>query len=170
MFRRTSSRTPRALLLQVGTALLALVATACPNTDAAVFVDADIQGGTVAIEPQTLGVALSGGFTLSLHLSARASGPSEVSYGSFSLMNADQTETFVASLPLSASVPSPVDVDPDATVTVELTIDTGSDLLDAALVERICAGPVVFSGVVDDSLRGGSTTAVSPPIVPSGCP
>lgn len=160
----------RALHLQAATALVALVAAGCPNTDAAVFVDAEIQGGSVAIEPQTLGVALTGGFTLSLHLSARASGPSEVSYGSFSLMNADQSETLIASLPLSASVAAPVDVEPDATVTVELTIDMGADLLDAELVDRICAGPVVFTGVVDDSLRGGSTTAVSPPIVPSGCP
>lgn len=163
-------RLQRALHLHAAAALVALSASGCPNTDAAVFVDAEIPAGSVAIEPQTLGVALSGGFTLSLHLSARASGPSEVSYGSFSLMNADQSETLIASLPLSASVAAPVDVDPDTTVTVELSIDMGADLLDAALVDRICAGSVVFSGVVDDSLRGGSTTAVSPPIVPSGCP
>jgi hypothetical protein len=170
MLCRKSCRTLHALRLQASTALVAFLASGCPNTDAAVFVDAEIEAGSVAIEPQTLGVALSGSFTLSLHLSARASGPSEVSYGSFSLLSADQSDTLVASLPLTASLASPVDVAPDATVTVELTIDMGSDLLDAGLVERICAGPVVFSGVVDDSLLGGSTTAVSQPIVPSGCP
>jgi hypothetical protein len=153
MFRRS--------VLALAISLAALPSTGCPNTDAAVFVDAEIE---------TLGVSLTGSFTLRLHLSARASGPSEVSFGAFSLSTADQSETLVDALPVVASQAAPIEVAPDDTIEVELTIDTGADLLDAALVDRICAGPVVVSGVVDDTLRGGSVTAVSPPIVPSGCP
>ena len=152
--------------------LAALAATllGCPNTDPAVFVDAGIEGASVSLSPQALGVSLSGGFRLRLHLGARAAGPSEVSFGSFALQSADQSETFVPALPLEASQPSPVDVEPDETIFVEFTIGTGAGLLDAALVDRICAGQVVVSGVVEDSLRGASATAVSAPVTPSGCP
>ncbi len=150
-------------------ALVALSVAGCIDTDTAVFVDATIDNPSLTVTEETLGAALGGSFELTLHLGARASGPSSVSYQSFSLAKEDGT-VIVESLPVSASQPAPVEVEPGGTDSVvTFTIDTGADLLDAAIKDQICAGSVVVMGVIDDSLATSATPVESEPFSPSGC-
>ena len=148
---------------------LALGSAGCPNTDPAIFVDADLGAPVVGVEQGVLGASLSGTFTLVLHLGARASGASDVTFGTFSLQTADQSTTIVEVLPVVASQSSPVTVEPDSTVEITFEITTGEDVLDAAIVDQICAGQVVVSGVIEDSLEGESSPVVSPAATPVGC-
>jgi len=142
---------------------------ACIDLDAAVFVDATIDVPTITVAEETLGTTIDGSFLLVLHLGARASGPSDVSFSSFSLKTESGT-TLIESLPLSASPPSPVVVEPGGTDTVvELTVDPGADLLASDVYAQICAQPVVISGVVDDSLATSATLVDSAPFQALGC-
>lgn len=141
----------------------------CIDTDTAVFVDATIDSPGVEVGDEALGVTLSGEFQLTLHLGARASGPSEVSYASFSLKTASGT-VVVESLPVSPSLPSPADVEPGGTDTVvTFTIDTGTDLLPAELKEQLCAEQVVIAGIIEDSLATTGTPVESEPFDVNGC-
>lgn len=141
----------------------------CIDTDTAIFVDATIDSPSVDVGDEALGVTLSGDFQLTLHLGARASGPSEVTYGSFALKTASGT-VLVESLPASPSIPSPADVEPGGTDTlVTFTIDTGTDLLPATLKDQLCAEQVIIAGILDDSLATTSTPVESEPFDVGGC-
>lgn len=137
------------------------------NTDAAVFVDPDIEEPAVTVTKAALGTSLTGSFTLTLHLSARAAGPSQVTVGAFALKKTDGTTVLVDNLPFTADKPNPVGVDEDTTTTVKVTIDSGSKLLDAAVHDAVCAGDVVIAGVIEDSLLTTSTPVESEPFKPS---
>lgn len=139
------------------------------NTDAAVFVDPDVEEPAVTVTKAALGTSLTGTFTLTLHLSARASGPSNVTVGAFSLKKTDGTTVLVDNLPYAADTPNPVAVAEDSTTTVKITIDSGSKLLDAAVHDALCAGDVILAGVIEDSLLTTSTPVESDPFTPS-CP
>ena len=156
----------RRLLLLPALAFLA----GCPNTDAAVFVEPTVTEPALTVKGGTLGVGLEGSFTLSLHLGPRASGPSQVSLGSFTLTDASQKETIVDSLAVATTTQLPVTVDLDSDVDVPFTIDTGSDLLPAEVKDKLCdpAG-VVISGTIEDSLQNRPTPLASAVIHPS-CP
>lgn len=144
---------------------------ACIDTDTAVFVDPSIEAPELAVQASALGASMSGSFDLVLHLGARASGPAEVTYSSFSLKTADGASVIVESLPVTASVPSPVAVDPGGDdVIVSFTIDTGADLIPQEQLDAICAGQVLVAAVLDDSLATSSTAAQSAPFTASGCP
>jgi hypothetical protein len=147
---------------------LALPSLGC-NTDAAVFVDPDIEEPALTVTKAALGTAVSGSFTLTLHLSARAAGPSSVTLGTFTLKKTDGTTVLLDNVPYTADMASPVAVAEDSTTTVKLTIDSGSKLLDAAVRDAVCAGDVVLAGVVEDSLLTTSTPVVSDPFTPT-CP
>jgi|SRR5687767_1567368 hypothetical protein len=150
-------------------ALLGLVPGAgCVDTDPAVFVDATVGGATLTVQGGGLGVTLSGVFALELHLGARASGPSDVTFSSFSLKAADDT-VLVESLPVSPDKPSPVAVEPGSDVAVTFTIDTGADTLPADLKDRICGGQVKIAGVLEDSLESESSPVESP-LFSASCP
>jgi hypothetical protein len=158
-------------------AALALAASACVNTDPAVFVEASVTGPSAKITPSSvagLGATLDGGFVLSLHLGARASGPSKVSLQSFSLTNADQTTTIVPTLPVAFSDSSqhdPVDVEPDTTVSVPLSFTSGNQLISAQEQTAICkAGGLRIVGAIQDSLQAGATPLTSQVFQPTGCP
>ncbi|MFO0619561.1 MAG: hypothetical protein U0414_43640 [Polyangiaceae bacterium] len=159
---------PPPLASVASTAALVLGLSAC-NTDAAVFVDPDIEDPAVTVTKAALGTTLTGSVTLTLHLSARASGPSSVTLGSFALKKSDGTTVLVENLPYSADPASPVAVAEDSTTTVKLTFDSGAKLLDAAVRDAVCAGDVVVAGVIEDSLLTTSTPVVSDPFTPS-CP
>ena len=148
---------------------LALTLVASCNLDAAVFVAPEIKEPALTVGKEALGTSLKGSLVLSLHLGARASGPSEVTVGTFSLKNADQTVVHVENLPFTASPASPIGVAEDSDSTVEITIDTGSGLLLPAAHDAICSGQVVVSGVIQDSLATGSTPFASTPFTPT-CP
>lgn len=156
----------RTLLLAAMAAPLA----GCPDDDAAVFVEASIASPSAVVEEETLGTVLGGSFALALHLGPRASGPSEVSPGAFTLQSADQTQTLVPTLAIAASPSFPVEVGLDSDVLVQITFGTGDGLLPAASYGEICgAGELVISGAIQDSLQEASTTAVSSPFLPDGC-
>lgn len=152
----------------VSAALFALSVAGCIDTDTAVFVDATLDNPSLAVGEETLGASLNGSFDLTLHLGARASGTSTVTVQSFSLATEDGT-VIVESLPVSSPAGA-ITVEPGGTDTVvPFTIDTGSDLLDAAVKDQICAGPVVVTGVIDDSLATSATPVESEPFSASGC-
>lgn len=143
----------------------------CINTDTAVFVDPSIDAPTVAIAKLALGTSLSGGFTLKLHLGARASGSSMVQPGQFEIQDAAQTKTIVTPLVLDAGGTAlPVTVDQDSDVEVKLTFDTGTKLLTGDLGTQLCdAAGVVITGVIDDSLQNTATPVTSAVVHTSGC-
>jgi hypothetical protein len=152
-----------ALLASVG------VGAGCVNTDAAVFVDAGIDAPVVNVNQGALGTSVTGSFTVTLHLGARASGPSEVTFGAFAIEKADRSAVVVDSLPVTTSTSSPVGVDPDSDVEVDFAIDTGADPLPQAVVDGLCGGQLVVSGVLEDSLATKSTPIVSDAFLALGC-
>ena len=156
---------------------LALAASACVNTDPAVFVEARITGPSAKVTASAVagfGAKLDGLFVVSLHLGARASGPSEVSLRAFSITNADQTKTLVDTLPVAyadTTQHDPVTVEPDSTVPVPLSFTTGKALLKADEQDALCkAGGLRIVGALQDSLQSGATPLTSEVFLPTGCP
>ena len=140
------------------------------NTDAAVFVAPTIESPAIDVGKVALGTNLKGSFKLKLHLSARASGPSEVTLGTFSLKSADEKTTYAEPLPFTVDKPSSFAVAEDSDTVLTVTIDTGASLLAVSVHDTICAGgKVVLSGVMQDSLQTTATTFASDPFDPTGC-
>jgi hypothetical protein len=84
--------------------------------------------------------------------------------------SADESEVLVDNLPVSASASLPVTVEPGGEdVIVSFEIAQEGDVLDPSLVDALCAGNVVFSVVIEDSLSTTSTPVVSAPLQPAGC-
>lgn len=158
-------RSPFTALLLLAAPLLA----GCPNTDAAVFVDPSIESPVVAVTSSVLNTGVAGSFTLKLHLGARASGPSQVNIGQFSIMDASMKTALVTPLALDAgSTQLPVTVAQDSDVTVALGFD---DLFEKDLAGALCdpAG-IVVSGTIEDSLQNTATPVDSAIFHPTGCP
>ena len=141
--------------------LLPVAAVACADTDPAVFVDAKLESPSVAVKQLTLGASLSGHADLALHLGARASGPSSVSLGAFSIDSADELQTLVSPLPVVAEMATPVAVAAGSDAVVGLSFDSGTSLVDKAKASALCAGPIRISGVIQDSLEPQATPVVS---------
>jgi len=140
----------------------------CVNTDTAVFVDPTLETPTLTVTAGLLGTSLSGAFHLSLHLGARASGPSSVTDPTFDLLDA-QGATVVPSLPVTSSPTFPVDVTPDSTVDVAVAIDTGSKLLAGDPGADLCKSTgIVLRGKLQDSLQD-TVTQVSSSIFHATC-
>ena len=147
----------------------ATMGASCIDTDTAVFVDATIDQPQLTVTEEALGTSLTGSFLLVLHLGARASGESSVSFASFSLVD-ENDDVIVESLPIVASDPSPVTVEAGgADTAVTFTIDTSPDLLDPSVRDQICAGQIAISGVVEDSLATAPTPVESGLFSPIGC-
>jgi len=140
----------------------ALCLTACVNTDPTVFVDPAIEAPAATVSGGVLGTSLTGSFKLTLHLGPRATGPSQVSLGAFSILDAEQKGAIVASLPLQSSTTFPVTVELDSDVSVDLTFDTGSNTLPIDAQTALCdpAG-VVIGGTIQDSLQNTATPVTS---------
>lgn len=151
-------------------ALLPLAA--CVNTDAAIFVDPSISGPAATVSSSALGTGITGGaFTLELHLGARAAGPSTVTLGSFSIVDAQQATTIVPTLDTTSDVTFPATVQPDSTADAHFTFGTGTTLLPAGAASQLCAAAgVVISGTIEDSLAGRQIPVQSAVFHPSGCP
>ena len=153
-------------------ALLVLTSAAigCPNTDAAVFVDAHVEAPALQVESLALGTRVSGSFDLTLHLGARASDTSEVSVESFAVLGAAQTTEILAPLQATTTTTFPVSVEQDSDETVHFTFDTGNTLLPADDKAAICgAGGLRIKAVIQDSLQGGAVPVISDVFQPSGC-
>ena len=150
----------------------AMCSTGCINTDPAVFVDAKIADAMIVATDSGVAVGISGGFSLSLHLSARASGTATVTASGFSILAADGTTTIHSPLGYTPSLPFPVSVAQDATVEVQIGFTNKQNQLASAALTSLCKpGGVIIQAVLDDSLRGGSFTTQTPnPVTVSGCP
>jgi hypothetical protein len=150
--------------------LASLGLTSCIDTDTAIFVEPSIENPSLTVVDGPLGATLGGSFDVVLHLGARASGPSETEFVSFSVKSADESEVLVENLPVSASASLPVTVEPGGEdVIVSFEIAQEGDVLDPSLVDALCAGNVVFSVVIEDSLSTTSTPVISAPLQPGGC-
>lgn len=157
-------------------AAVAAVVFACSgcdiDTDAAVFVEPSIASPSATVGTTAFGTTLSGGFTLKLHLGPRATDPSTVSLGAFSLLGSDQKTQHVSPLEVASTTTFPVTVDIDGDASADFTFDTGNAPLPKEKAAELCgAGGLVVSGVIQDSLQsGGSTPVYSPVFDPAGCP
>jgi hypothetical protein len=150
------------------TAFSAVLSIAACNTDPAVFVDAEVVQPTLAVDPGVLGASVSGGFVLSLHLGARASGPSEVTLGALSVVDASGNVVYEP-LPATPSESSPITVEPDSTVEITFAVDSGAEPVSDAVLQALCAGNVAIRVVLEDSLESGSSPIDSEPFAVVGC-
>jgi hypothetical protein len=160
----------RRILLLCATALLG--STGCGiNTDPTIFVDAKVETPTVNVSQKALGTSVTGGFTLSLHLGARAVGPAQVNVQSFQLLSEDQKTVEADSLPLKATGRTlPITIDPDTDLSVPIEIDLGSELLSKDVGTKLCSfGTARYSGSITDSLRGGTVPVLTDPVPVKGC-
>ncbi len=153
---------PRALML-----LAALTSIACGSKES-VSLSARIGNVQVAVEQKTLGTALSGSFDLDLEVGPEASSGSTVTLEALALIRG--SEALVSPLqavPQNATFP--ISVGKGEIKTVSFQIDSAT-LLDAAVKDAICAGPVSVGGSVTDTLsNGGRTPLSSPSVAPGGC-
>lgn len=136
---------------------------ACIDTNPNVFVAPSIDLPTLFVNGTALGTTVTGTFSLSLDLGARASGPSSVTLGSFSIQSADGETTLVEVLPITFDPASPVDVAEGTEVTVDAAIDSGTKPLDAGIYDALCGQSIIITGVIEDSLEVGSTPVSSDP-------
>lgn len=145
-------------------------AIGCIDTNTAVFVAPRIEAVSLTVGRQTLGTTLQGSFDLMLELGARASGPSKVTLGQFSLKKADGTVAVLEQLPVSTQASLPIAVAEDSEVEVPVRVDTGGMLLPQELADAVCAGELAIYGAIQDSLQTGSTPVTSLPFTVGGCP
>jgi hypothetical protein len=156
--------------------LLAPLLAGCPNTDPAVFVDPSITSPSLELSPSGgLGQGImGGGFTLDLHLGARAAGPSTVTLGSISVLDGQMHGAIVPSLDVSAGADFTTGkgvVEPDSDLVVTFVVPPATATLTSATVTQLCASAdVVIGATLDDSLRGTSVPVYSSPFHPTGCP
>ena len=150
---------------------LPILLAGCINTDATVFVDASIENATAVVSGGALGVKVAGDLTVKLHLGPRASGPSQVSFVSLSILDDKQNAEITAVQIAKSSPEFPVTVDLDSDVSAALSFDLGSKTLPVEIKDKLCnpAG-VVFRGTIQDSLLGGATPFFSAVVHPGGCP
>lgn len=147
----------------------ALVLSGCGNKDI-VSLSAHIQNADLSVTQAPLGTTLSGSFVLSLALGNRASGSTQVSLESFSILSSANQSTLIAPLkvtPQGAAFPLTVGV--GDTKNVKFQLDT-ADTLPAGKQAALCAGPVLIVGTVTDTLGGGKSIDLSSsPVTISGC-
>jgi len=144
----------------------------CINTDEAIFVEASIRDGSGSIETSSLSTGFSGSFAVDLHLGLRASGPSDVQLGGFSVQTADRLTTIVQVLKTTSQPAFPVFVTPsDDDLPVQVSFAATDNLLDNTAQEDLCAPEgVLIVGALQGSLRGSTISPASLPFQVSGCP
>ena len=150
--------------------LLAVLSTGCFDTDAAVFVEAQIDEASAAVEQSALATGLAGSFRVQFHLGPRASGPSDVELSGFFVTDADRA-AIVDDLAVVPAQSFPVTVPVNGDVTVGAVFAAEDNLFPVETVEPLCApGGIRIVGVFHDPLRGGSIDAASEAFSPTGCP
>ncbi|WP_437545777.1 hypothetical protein WME97_40440 [Sorangium sp. So ce367] len=158
------ARARRSAATTLAATALAIMASGCINTDAAVFVEPSIAAPEATVSSNALGTGLTASFALELHLSARASGPSRVAVRTFAITSADQKTSIVEPLPVETTAALPVEVAPDSDVTVAFTVDTGAQggTLKADAAAALCAAEGIrITGAIEDSLEDGATPVAS---------
>ncbi|WP_437990913.1 hypothetical protein [Sorangium sp. So ce145] len=158
------ARARRSAATTLAAAALAVMASGCINTDAAVFVEPSIAAPEATVSSNALGTGLTASFALELHLSARASGPSRVAVRTFAITSADQKTSIVEPLPVETTAALPVEVAPDSDVTMAFNVDTGAQggTLPAEVAAALCAPEGIrITGAIEDSLEDGATPVAS---------
>jgi hypothetical protein len=159
----------RRLLLLPGLYVFCL-SSACVNTDAAVFVEPTVNKPEATVSTSALGVGLKGSFQLSLHLGPRATGSSQVTPESFTILDAGKKASIVSALPASTEVALPVAVELDSDVDIPFTFDTGAKPLESGTKAKLCdAAGIVLGGAIKDSLQDHATLFASAVFHPQGC-
>jgi hypothetical protein len=161
----------RFLFIPCALALLAGLGCNGINTDPSIFVDVEVTSPAVAVAEQALGAEVTGGFTMSLHLGARAAGQTTVNVQGFELVSDDQNTVIVDALPLEAQGQLlPIVVEPDTDEDVDIVIDYGGDLIETEVGQKLCSfGTVRFRGSITDSLRGTTVPVLTDPVQVTGC-
>lgn len=140
-------------LWPLGAALaLALAASGCGSKQS-VSLDARIESASLSVTDVTLGTQLAGGFTLVLALGDYASEGTHVTVQSFSVVGADSNDTVLAPLQVGPD-PGTVDVGVGQTRNIAFTVDA-SKLLSSDDKAKLCAGAVIITGTVTDTIGGG---------------
>ena len=162
--------THKGLWLWLGAAALGAT-SGCINTDAAVFVEASIDSSAASVQQSALSTGLGGQFELTFHLSARASGDSQVTLRTVSLSNADRSQTLAPSLKVTAAPAFPLVVLQAGDTVVQVSYGADDNLFEASALGGLCepAG-VVVEVLFDDALLGATAVAHSQPFVVQGCP
>jgi hypothetical protein len=156
-----------ASLLLVATPLLG---GCVADNETVVFVEPTVEQASVQVGGSALGVTVKGGFKLRLVLGPRASGPSQVKIGAFSIKDAGEKGDVVPALALTSATMFPVTVQPDGEVTVDFTFDTGASTLPVATKDALCApAGVRIAGTIEDSLQQGATPVVGAVVQATGC-
>lgn len=154
-------------------AVLGAVGLGCDgiNTDPSIFAEVSVSSPTIAVQEVALGTAVSGGFTMSLHLGARAADSTTIQVQGFELVSEDQNTIIVDSLPLAAKGATlPILVEPDTDEEVQIVIDLGDDLLAKDIGQKLCAfGKARYRGSITDSLRGTTVPVLTDPVQVTGC-
>ncbi|MGC4094201.1 MAG: hypothetical protein QM756_41080 [Polyangiaceae bacterium] len=145
--------------------LSAFLLPACGDKGA-IALSVEIREPSLNVESAALGTKLSGGFQLILSLGGEASGPTQVTPGTFALRNAAGTPAPSLAMTLDQSPPIAVPV--GSSKTVNATIDA-SKLLDASAHDALCGGNLWFSAALSDTLGGRVTDARSLEFLPV-CP
>lgn len=158
---------PVALFALLSSAALAL--SGC-SLDTAVFVQPGIDDPEVKVVNGVLGLTLEGSFSLRLHLGPRASGPSEVNLGVWSLASANDQAPIASPLAVKTTAALPITVDKGRDVTTPFTLDEASKLLPFDAKAKLCdeAGLVIL-GTLDDSLASAPTPLLSASFQATGC-
>lgn len=163
----------RSLALAPALALALLGAVGCGvDTNPNIFVKAGVEDPYLDVQKKgALGAAVTGGFTLTLDLGARAADSTEVSLEGFELVSQDEKTLIVSPLPLRADGASfPITVDPGTDEAIEILIDYGSDLATEEEGNKLCSfGLVKFRGSISDSLRGTSQPVLTEAVDVTGC-
>lgn len=148
-----------------------LASVGCVNTDPTIFTEVTPKDFSVNVEQQALGAQITGGFTLELHLGARAAGSSEVDIQQFEIISKDENTIIVDSLPLAVDGQElPIVVEPDTDADVVVKIDYGSQLEENSVGDNLCNfGLVRFRGSVTESLKGGTVPVLTEPLQVTGC-
>lgn len=161
----------RLALLPCTVALIAAAGCDGINTDPSIFVDVQVSSPTVAVEEKALGAVVTGGFTMSLHLGARAASSTTVNVQGFQIVSEDQNTVIIDSLPLAAEGQLlPIVVEPDTDEDVSIVIDYGTDLATPEEGQKLCSfGTVRYRGTITDSLRGTTVPVLTDPVQVTGC-
>ena len=159
------------VLSSVFAATVSCAGLGCINTDAAVFVEAELTKPQIEVLESSLAVGLEGQATLTLHLGPRASGPSEVSLLGISLLAENAQSVLVESIAVRSEPSFPITLPLDSDRSAVLHIDGPDNSLSTNVKTTLCgASAVMLQVVLDDGLRGATTIATSGPFGLSGCP
>lgn len=148
--------------------VLALLGTAlagCGSKDN-VALSGSISNVQIALEEVTLGTRLSGGFSVRLELGAQAPDRAELSLGSFSLLDADQSEIAALQV-LDANQVFPLELKPGQSRSAELVLDDANPV--SADRTSLCRSLRVAGFVTDDAAAGELTSLTSPAFTIQGC-